>query len=102
MPAICRSLVKTEKQPRGVLRFSRNGCLVEEKKSGGDEPRWDVKDVAAYLKVSPSWVYQRANAGEIPHHRYGAHLRFDPEVVRRYARGESVQPPRVVMFKVTK
>lgn len=74
-----------------------------DEKGVGDEPRWDVKDVAAYLKVSKSWVYQRANAGDFPCHRYGAHLRFDPEVIRRYARGESVvSSARVVSLKVQK
>ncbi len=69
---------------------------------GADEPRWTVNDVAAYLKVSPAWVYVRANSGEIPCQRYGANIRFDPEIVRRYARGESVVAPKVLTLKVHK
>jgi excisionase family DNA binding protein len=43
-------------------------------------------DVASYLKVSRSWVYHRAEAGLLPHLRVGGLLRFDPEVVRAFAR----------------
>ena len=43
---------------------------------------WDANDVALYLKVSRSWVYQRAEAGLLPYVRVGGLLRFDPESVR--------------------
>ncbi len=47
---------------------------------------WDANDVARYLKVSRSWVYHRAEAGLMPHLRVGGLLRFDPDVVRVFAR----------------
>jgi excisionase family DNA binding protein len=47
---------------------------------------WNAIDVARYLKVSRSWVYHRAEAGELPHLRVGGLLRFDGEVVRAFAR----------------
>ena len=31
------------------------------------EPVWDALDVARFLKVSRSWVYQQAEAGLLPH-----------------------------------
>jgi hypothetical protein len=37
---------------------------------------WDANDVAGYLKVSHSWVYHRAEAGELPHLRIGGLLRW--------------------------
>ena len=43
-------------------------------------------DVARYLKVSRSWVYHRAEAGQLPHPRVGGLLRFDADVVRAFAR----------------
>jgi excisionase family DNA binding protein len=52
------------------------------------EGLWDAKDVAAYLKVSRSWCYQRAEAGLLPCLRIGGLLRFEPETIRAYARGE--------------
>jgi excisionase family DNA binding protein len=47
---------------------------------------WDANDVARYLKVSRSWVYHRAEAGQLPHLRVGGLLRFDADVVRAFAR----------------
>jgi excisionase family DNA binding protein len=58
---------------------------------------WDANDAANYLKVSRSWVYQRAEAGLLPCLRVGGLLRFDPATVRAFARGE-VQPPKVLPF----
>lgn len=49
---------------------------------------WNAKDVAAFLKVSRSWVYHHAEAGLLPCLRVGALLRFDPMVVRAFAFGE--------------
>lgn len=53
------------------------------------EPLWDAKDVAAYLKVSRSWVYHEAESGLLPCLRIGGLLRFDPILVRNFARGDS-------------
>ena len=61
---------------------------------------WDANDVARYIKVSRSWVYQRAEAGLLSCLRLGGLLRFDPEKVRAFARGE-VQPAKVVTFPVS-
>ena len=58
---------------------------------------WDANDAAHYLKVSRSWVYQRAEAGLLPCLRVGGLLRFDPATVRAFARGD-VQPPKVLPF----
>lgn len=58
---------------------------------------WDAKDAARYLRVSRSWIYQRAESGLLPCLRVGGLVRFDPAVVRAFARGE-IQPPRVLAF----
>ena len=56
---------------------------------GGDPPcLWTVKNVADYLQVSVSWVYQNANAGTLPVRRIGANLRFIPDEIHAYALGE--------------
>ena len=47
---------------------------------------WDANDVARYLKVSRSWVYNRAETGLLPCFRVGGLLRFDAETVKTYAR----------------
>jgi excisionase family DNA binding protein len=59
---------------------------------------WDANDVARYLKVSRSWVYHRADAGLLPALRVGGLVRFDPAVVRGFARGEA-QPSRVLSLR---
>lgn len=56
-----------------------------------DEGLWNAQDVARYLKASRSWVYHRAESGELPCLRVGGLLRFDPETVRAFARGETVE-----------
>jgi excisionase family DNA binding protein len=48
---------------------------------------WDANDVARYLKVSRSWVYQRAEAGLLPCVRIGGLLRFNQRTVRTFASG---------------
>ena len=60
---------------------------------------WDARDVASYLKVSRSWVYHRAEAGEIPCLKIGGLLRFDPQAIHAFARGEAVRGARVVPFR---
>jgi excisionase family DNA binding protein len=51
---------------------------------------WDVRDVARFLKVSRSWVYQRAEAGLLPCLRVGGLLRFDPATIRSTALGNGL------------
>ena len=60
---------------------------------------WDVHDVARYLKVSRSWVYHRAESGQLPSFRVGGLLRFDAEAIRAYARGQAPAKARVLPFR---
>lgn len=46
-------------------------------------------DVARYLSVSRSWVYHRAEAGELPCLRFGGHLRFRRSDIDRYLEKQS-------------
>lgn len=55
------------------------------------ESLWTPVEVAAYLKVSRSWIYQHAEAGLLPCLRVGGLLRFEPQVIRAHVRGESVR-----------
>jgi excisionase family DNA binding protein len=59
------------------------------------ERLWDANDVAAYLHVSRSWVYHRAESGELPYLRVGGLLRFEREAILAFARGEPVPPKRL-------
>ena len=49
---------------------------------------WTVAEVAAYLRVSRSWVYHRSAAWLLPCLRVGALLRFEPDAIRAYAQGQ--------------
>jgi excisionase family DNA binding protein len=56
---------------------------------GSFECLWDVEAVARFLRVSRSWVYHRAQAGQIPCLKIGGLLRFDPAAIRTWlAHGE--------------
>jgi excisionase family DNA binding protein len=54
----------------------------------GDEPLWTVAEVAAFLNVSRSFVYQACAGKTMPHVRVGTALRFDPVTLRAWVRGE--------------
>jgi len=64
------------------------------------EALWDAKDVAAFLKVSRSWVYLHADAknDKLPSVRIGSLRRFIPAQVRAWALGETPGPSGVVAF----
>ena len=49
---------------------------------------WTAKDVAAYLKVSLSWVRHATAAGELPVRRFAAFCRYVPEEIAAFVRGE--------------
>jgi len=59
---------------------------------------WTVAEVAAYLRVSRSWVYHRSAAGLLPCLRVGALLRFEPDAIRAYARGQGHQDTNAVIL----
>lgn len=62
------------------------------------EPLMTAEDVAAFLKISVSGVYRLRAKGELPGVPVGSLWRWNPEVVRAYARGERPPPgsPSVV------
>lgn len=50
---------------------------------------WTVDEVAAFLRMSRSWVYDQAEAGLLPSRQLGRSRRFDPDEVHAFARGEA-------------
>ena len=63
------------------------------------ESLWTAKDVAAYLKVSLSWVRHASAEGQVPHHRFGHNVRYEPEEIRAWMERQRNQPARVVPFR---
>jgi excisionase family DNA binding protein len=50
----------------------------------------DVTWLAEFLGVSRSWVYQAVESGVIPVVRLGALVRFDPNVIKAWVKGEAL------------
>ena len=42
---------------------------------------WTVKELARYLRISERWIHERTRRNEIPCHRLGTAVRFDPQEV---------------------
>ncbi|MFY3743996.1 helix-turn-helix domain-containing protein [Anaeromyxobacter sp. Red801] len=63
----------------------------------GIETLWDARDVARYLKVSRSWVYQKAEAGLLPYLKVGGLVRFVPERIRAFALGSGTPTAKRVL-----
>ncbi len=59
---------------------------------------WKVNDVARALGMSRTWVYEKAESGELPCLHLGGALRFEPEAIRSYALGQR-RPPAVLPFR---
>lgn len=54
-----------------------------------DDQLWTVAEVAAYLKTSRSWVYEKSKGADaIPTMKVGGLLRYEPAEVRAWAHGE--------------
>lgn len=62
---------------------------------GGDK-LWKVADVANFVGASESWVRHAAAGGKLPCMRLGGLLRFQPDAIRAYARGQAPSPARVL------
>jgi len=53
------------------------------------ESLWTPREVAEFLQLSRSWVYQHAEAGKLPCIRIGGALRFEPEAIRAWVKQAS-------------
>jgi len=43
---------------------------------------WTVSELAQYLQISQRWVHERTRRNEIPCHRLGTAIRFDPHEIQ--------------------
>jgi excisionase family DNA binding protein len=48
---------------------------------------WDANEVAAFLGASASYVYKKVEAGKIPFVRIGWMVRFSPDAIRAWVKG---------------
>jgi excisionase family DNA binding protein len=49
--------------------------------------------VAEFLNVSESWVEEATTSGTLPSIKVGDAVRFDPDAIKAWGRGESAKPP---------
>jgi hypothetical protein len=55
------------------------------------EPRWDIHQVSAFLKIPPGTLYQwRHRRKGPPSSKVGRHLRYDPDKVRAWLANQEV------------
>ena len=52
-----------------------------------------VRELAAHLAVSESWLYQQVEHGRIPHYRIGRAVRFDPAAITEWLASEAYRAP---------
>jgi predicted DNA-binding transcriptional regulator AlpA len=58
------------------------GDELKETDMNGPKKLWTISELAAYLGVAKSWIYDRtapARTEGVPHFKIGKYLRFDPE-----------------------
>ena len=64
---------------------------------------FDVKGLAAYLHVNPSWVYQQVHTHSIPFFKVGKYPRFKKREIEKWVENRSVRPiPVLPALKVVK
>lgn len=64
--------------------------------TGVQFPLWDVTKVAEVMSVSKSWVYQRVEAGLLPHVRIGGLVRFEPEAITKFVRHDRLSATEAI------
>ena len=60
-------------------------------------PLWTSLDVRAFLRISKSKLSQMVARREIPYLRPCGVLRFDPDAIRAFARGEALKQKIVAL-----
>ena len=75
--------------------IARDGVASADDRRAGLEELLTVEDVAALLKVTKSWVYERTRARGLPRTerlcsvKLGKYVRFEARVVREFLAGRS-------------
>ena len=77
--------------------------LIDSKKHNGNETILDQGELAAYLKVSRSWVDQRISSQEIHYFKCGKYPRFRKTEIDRWMNKNTVQAvPKLSMVRKRK
>jgi len=60
------------------------GPLLHGSDKQGEDEIFDVPALAAYLKCSTKWIYERTHLKEIPHIKAGGQLRFRKKAIDKW------------------
>jgi excisionase family DNA binding protein len=92
------TLNRAPENARSALSTERHASTKAALESPSEAPDalWDVKQLARFLRVSTSWVYQAAAQGVVPVTRVGSLLRFEAAAIRAWMRGETAGQVRIV------
>jgi excisionase family DNA binding protein len=80
-----RRLHTTPDRPAGRLREGAARLLHRRRgatETAGFTPLIDAKAASKLLGVPDTWLLAQARAGQIPHHRLGHYVRFNPDDLR--------------------
>lgn len=55
-------------------------------------PLIDAKTASKLLGVPHTWLLAQARTGNIPHHRLGHYVRFDPDDLQTWLRDTKIEP----------
>ena len=76
--------------------------LREGVKITGNDTIFDQDELAAYLKVSRSWVDQKISQNEIPHFRCGKYPRFRKSDIDKWVSNKTIPPAPLSIVKKMK
>lgn len=82
--------MRTELEPQDIEAVAQRvaevlaPALSRVSKSKGDDTLFDVKGLADYLKVDPSWIYKQVQYGSLPHIKLGKYLRFSKAAIDKH------------------
>ncbi len=76
-----------KEQEEGIIKR-----LLREFKTAEEDKIFGVKDLASYLGVPQSWVYEHKH--ELPHFRAGNRIKFKKKDIDRWIEERKIQPIR--------
>jgi excisionase family DNA binding protein len=89
-----RSLTTTPQRPTGLIRQGAKRLLHRHRsiQTTGFTPLIDAKAASKLLGVPHTWLLAQARAGEIPHHRLGHYVRFNPDDLANWLTENQITP----------
>ena len=74
----------------GAGRLFRRGVTTDAARTF--TPFIDAKAASKLLGVPYTWLLAQARAGQIPHHRLGHYVRFNPDDVENWLKDTKIEP----------